>query len=78
MSNGFQGLYNSGRIVAMPVVTPFPNGNGDVTIVNFIVVKLLEGGSGGGKGWTCNVQVLGVGFSALKQYGLGPIRNLVQ
>lgn len=79
VSQGFQDLFSSGRIVVMPVVTPFGNGNsGSVTIVDFIVVQLLEGGSGGGQNWKCDVQVLGSGFDSLRKYGLGPIRNLVE
>jgi hypothetical protein len=79
VQQGFQQRYNSGhRIVVLPVTGTFPNGNGEVTIADFIVVQLLENGSGGGSNWQLDVQILGQGFGALRQFGLGPTRTLVE
>jgi len=67
-----------GRTVVLPVVDSFANGNGSTKIVNFIVVQVLSTSKCNGSNWTADITILGEGFSALQQYGLGPVRSLVE
>jgi len=79
-ADGFTALYNSGqRIVVLPITSDFPTGgSGNVTIQNFVIVQLLNGGTGTGNGWNISVQILGIGFDDLRRLGLGPVRSLVE
>jgi Flp pilus assembly protein TadG len=65
VKNGFADRYKNNPITVLPVTSTFPNGNKDVTIVDFILVQLLDDGSGGGSNWQLNVLVLARGLSAL-------------
>ncbi|HXI84381.1 MAG TPA: pilus assembly protein TadG-related protein [Verrucomicrobiae bacterium] len=81
-ANAFQDMYNSGQtVIVLPVTSDFQQGSsggGDVTVQNFVIVQLLNAGSGSGSGWSINVQILGLGFDDLKRFGLGPVRSLVE
>jgi Flp pilus assembly protein TadG len=93
-SDGFQTLWDNGRrIIVLPVTSDFPTGNsGDITVLDYVVVQLLgpptNGSNGNGKNgngnnngngnWGVDVQILGRGYGALRQFGLGPTRNLVE
>jgi Flp pilus assembly protein TadG len=74
--NGFESLTN--QIVVLPVVDSFPNGKKTVTIVNFIVVKIVSVNNCNGANFSLTVVFLGEGFGALQQAGVGPTRTLVE
>ena len=77
---GFQDLWDNGpHIIVLPVTTDFPNGSsGDVTVLNYAIVQLLGPPTGSGNNFGIDVQILGVGYSDLKKFGLGPVRVLVE
>jgi hypothetical protein len=84
-STGFEGVSDAfqdlcGQTVVLPVTSGSPNGQGEVTIINFIVVELNDPncGTGSGSNWKFTATILGVGFSGLREQGMGPIRSLVE
>lgn len=81
--DGFCDRWKAGNtIMVLPVVDIVPSGANDpVTVINFVIIRLLQPPNpcqGGGSGWTEDVEVLGMGFNDLKKFGLGPIRSLVE
>jgi Flp pilus assembly protein TadG len=74
--SGFESLTN--QIVVLPVVDSYPNGKKTVTIVNFVVVKIVSINNCNGSNFSLTIVFLGEGFGALQQAGLGPTRTLVE
>jgi Flp pilus assembly protein TadG len=91
VGTGFEGLKqafkqyyenpdNPNHYAVVPITENYPKGNHEITILGFAIIEILDsdGGSGSGAGWTLQVRVLGTGFGALRQYGFGLARVLVE
>jgi Flp pilus assembly protein TadG len=82
LDRGFNDIWNDptrpNHIVVMPITSDYPDGNHNLVIQGYVVIQLLDNGSGGGANWRLNATVLGIGYAALRQYGLGPGRVLVE
>jgi hypothetical protein len=59
VQQGFEERYADGKtIIVLPVVTDYPDGNHNVTILGLIVCQMLDSGSGVGSGWQLQVRLL--------------------